>query len=299
MAERWTTSEARVAAVYFEDPAGPTPLTGLTCAAVVFHKDGTAGAPTAIVTEVGGGFYRVTLSAAPTKDLLVRVYGGTGTAGYAAQEIPVGGYVDQVDAAISSRASASALTALQTDVTTLLSRLTTTRAGLMDNLTELDAAISSRATHAEATSDSAGVTTLLTRLSATRAGLLDLLSNLDAAVSGLATHAEATADPTGVTTLLGRLTNDRAALLDLISRLDVEVSTRATHAEATADSAGTSTLLSLWTSTRASLVDNLSLLDVAVSTRSSSVALAAAVAQLLAAINDFATNPQSYGGQTL
>lgn len=153
MAERWTTSEARVAAVYFEDPAGPTPLTGLSPVAVVYHKDGTGGAPTATVAEVGGGFYRVTLSAAPTKDLLVRVYGGTSTAGYAAQEIPVGGYVDYIDAAISSRATALALAVaqadidlLQVDTATLLSRLTTLRAAALDFL---DVAVSTRATPAD------------------------------------------------------------------------------------------------------------------------------------------------------
>jgi hypothetical protein len=195
VAERWQSSEARSAAVYFEDPAGPTPLTGLTPTASTFYKDGTAGAPAATVTEVGGGFYRVSLASAPTKDVLVRVYGGTSTAGYAAQEIPVGGYVDQVDAATSSRATqasvtalgspaqASALTAAQADITTLLGRLTATRAGLLDNLALLDAAISTRATHAEATSDTSGTTTLLARLTAVRAGLLDNLALLDVAVS--------------------------------------------------------------------------------------------------------------------
>lgn len=148
MAERWQTSEARTAAVYFEDPAGPTPLTGLAPTATTYYKDGTAGAPAATVTEVGGGFYRVNLASAPTKDVLVRVYGGTSTAGYAAQEIPVGGYVDNLDAAVSSRATALALAAvqadtdaLQVDTATLLARLTALRAAALDYL---DVAISSR-----------------------------------------------------------------------------------------------------------------------------------------------------------
>ena len=190
MAERWQTSEARVAAVYFEDPAGPTPLTGLSPTAAVYHKDGTAGAPTATVAEIGGGFYRVTFSAAPTKDLVVRVYGGTSTAGYAAQEVPVGGFPDYIDAAISSRATASALATAQADLTTLVGRITATRAALLDNLANLDAAISTRATHAEATADTAGTTTLLGRLTATRAGLLDALALLDVAVSTRATPAD-------------------------------------------------------------------------------------------------------------
>ena len=153
MAERWQTSEARVAAVYFEDPAGPTPLLGLSPTAVVYHKDGTGGAPTATVAEVGGGFYRVTLSAAPTKDLLVRVHGGTSTAGYAAQEIPVGGYVDDLATATALTAAAASLSAaiaavqsdtdlLQVDTASLLARLTAGRAAALDLL---DVAVSTRA----------------------------------------------------------------------------------------------------------------------------------------------------------
>lgn len=55
--------------------------------------------------------------------------------------------------------------------TTLLSRLTSTRAGLLDNL---DAAISSRSTYAGA--DTSGTTTLLARLTIARAGYLDNIS---------------------------------------------------------------------------------------------------------------------------
>lgn len=73
-------------------------------------------------------------------------------------------------------------------VTTLLARLTNTRAGLLDNL---DAAISSRSTYAGA--DTAGTTTLLSRLSGARALLLD---NLDAAISSRLATAGYTAPPT-------------------------------------------------------------------------------------------------------
>jgi hypothetical protein len=156
VAERWQTSESRSAAVFFEDTAGPTPLTGLTPTATTYYKDGTAGAPAATVTEVGGGFYRVSLASAPTKDVLVRVYGGSSTAGYVAQEIPVGGYVDSVDVTVSSRASASSLASvqsdtdlLQVDVATLLSRLSSARATLLDLLVNLDVAVSTRATAAD------------------------------------------------------------------------------------------------------------------------------------------------------
>lgn len=92
--------------MFFRDATG-APVTGLTPTAVVLHKDGTGGAPTATVAEVGSGFYRVSLSAAPVKDLFVRVDGGgslTSTR-YVALEVPVGGYVDDLDATVSSRAT--------------------------------------------------------------------------------------------------------------------------------------------------------------------------------------------------
>jgi hypothetical protein len=168
VAERWQTSEGRVAAVFFRDSNG-APVTALTPTATSNYKDGTAGAPAATVAEVANGFYRITFAAAPTKDVLVRVDGGATltTTRYAALEVPVGGYVDNVDAQIS----------------TLTGRLTATRAALLDNLSNLDALVSSRATHAEATSDTPGTTTLLARLTALRAGYLDALTLLDVAVS--------------------------------------------------------------------------------------------------------------------
>lgn len=65
--------------------------------------------------------------------------------------------------------------ALEGDTTTLLTRLTATRAGLLDNL---DAAVSTRSVYAGA--DTGGTTTLLGRLTALRAAALD---NLDVATS--------------------------------------------------------------------------------------------------------------------
>jgi hypothetical protein len=56
--------------------------------------------------------------------------------------------------------------------TTLLSRLTSTRAGLLDNL---DAAVSTRSTYAGG--DTSGTTTLLSRLTSTRAGYLDNIAS--------------------------------------------------------------------------------------------------------------------------
>jgi hypothetical protein len=110
-------------------------------------------------------------------------------------------------------------------VTTLLTRLTSGRAG---NLDFLDAAITSRSTYAGA--DTAGTATLLSRLTGPRATLLD---NLDATVSSRSTYNGA--DTAGVTTLLGRLTGPRAAALDL---LDVAVSTRMATGAVALDAAG-------------------------------------------------------------
>lgn len=162
MAERWQTSEGRVAAVFFRDSSG-APVTGLTPTATSAYKDGTAGAPAATVAEVSGGFYRVSFATAPTKDVLVRVDGGAtlSTTRYAALEVPVGGYVDSIDAAITSRASAAAVSALSaaitalgspaqaTDTATLLARLTSSRATLLDLLSHLNVDVSTRATPAD------------------------------------------------------------------------------------------------------------------------------------------------------
>lgn len=103
---------------------------------------------------------------------------------------------------------------------TLRARLTTTRAGNLDNL---DAAISSRlATSGYTAPDNAGISSLNTKLTTTRASNLDFL---DAAISSRLSAAGYTApDNAGissiasnVTDLLGRLTVARAAYLDKLN----------------------------------------------------------------------------------
>ena len=134
MAERWQAAEARSAAVFFRDANG-APVTGLTPTVTVLHKDGSGSAPTGSVTGVGSGFYRVSFSAAPSKDLLVLVDGGgslTSTR-YVALEVPVGGYVNLVDVATSTRAtpadvnagSSSTVTALAAQLTALSAQVGT------------------------------------------------------------------------------------------------------------------------------------------------------------------------------
>lgn len=167
-----------------------------------------------------------------------------------------------LDATVSSRASATALAAvqvdadaLQADTATLLARLTSGRAALLDNLADLDAAISSlgspaqasalAAVQADADALQADTATLLARLTSGRAGLLDNLADLDASVSSLgspaqaadlaAVQADADALQADTAALLARLTAPRAAALD---NLDATVSSRATQASVDAIDTG-------------------------------------------------------------
>lgn len=142
-----------------------------------------------------------------------------------------------IDAAISSRSTYAG--ADTSGTTTLLARLTATRAGLLDNL---DAAISTRSTYAGA--DTSGTTTLLARLTATRAGNLDFL---DVAVSSRLSTAGYTAPSNA---------SIASILATVNATLDVAVSTRSTYAGA--DTSGTTTLLARLTATRAGYLDNLS-----------------------------------------
>jgi hypothetical protein len=135
MTDRWQTNETRQEPHAFRDNAG-VPVTGLTPTATVRHVDGTANPPTATVAEIGGGGYRLVMSAPATRSLFVVIDGGptlTATR-YVFQSIPVGGYVDQVDATISSRATHAEATSDTAGTTTLVSRLTGPRAAALDNL---------------------------------------------------------------------------------------------------------------------------------------------------------------------
>lgn len=126
--------------------------------------------------------------------------------------------LDNLDASVSSRSTQTSVNNVQTDVTTLLTRLTSGRATNLDNL---DATISSRAPAATALS-----TAQWTNL---RAANLD---NLDATVSSrLATAGYTAPDNAGISTLLSRLTSQRALNLD---NLDALVSSRLASASYTA-----------------------------------------------------------------
>ena len=219
MAERWQTSEGRTAAVFFRDTTG-APVTGLTPTATSAFKDGTAGAPAATVTEVGNGFYRIGFASAPTKDVLVRVDGGgtLTTTRYIALEVPVGGYVDSIDTATSTRASQASVTALGSPAQA--ADYTSARAAKLD---QLDASVSSRATAAAVTA--LGSPAQASDWTSARAAKVD---NLDAPISSRATSAAVSALSSAITavqadtdalqvdtlSLLARLTAARALLID-------------------------------------------------------------------------------------
>lgn len=187
----------------------------------------------------------------------------------------------KTDTIVSGGATAAAVSAVAADVTTILSntnttnsRLTNTRAGYLDNLTNLDAAITTRAasatvvglaTQASVDTIDTNVDTLLTRLSAGRATALDNLTYLDASVaavkaktdlitSGFATATDLATVDTNIDTLLTRLSATRAGYLDSIPSLATTVDL------ATVDT-NVDTLVTRLTATRAGYLDNLTNLD--------------------------------------
>lgn len=147
---------------------------------ITASKDGAAfAAITPTVTERGSGWYSLALTTAHTDtlgDLALHVTATGADPSDLACRIVAG----SLDADVSSRSTYAGGDTAGT--TTLLSRLTAIRAGLLDNL---DAAVSSRSIYAGG--DTAGTTTLLARLTAGRAGNLDLL---DVAISVLAAYVD-------------------------------------------------------------------------------------------------------------
>lgn len=134
--------------------------------------------------------------------------------------------VDVLDAQISSRMATFVYEAPNNaGITTLLNRLTDTRAANLDGLSalaNLDVPVSSRfAEAAYIAPNNDGITALLTRLSTQRAANLD---NVDTPVSSrMATFAYIAPDNAGIASLLARLTAARAIALD---NLDAAISSR-------------------------------------------------------------------------
>jgi hypothetical protein len=138
---------------------------------------------------------------------------------------------DAVTEIQSGLATSTALSTAQTDLTTLTGRLTSTRAGLLDNL---DAAITSRAPSSTAVSNADYTSARATKL-----------DNLDATVSSRA--------PSSTALTTATWTNTRAGLID---HLDADISSRAPASTAVSNVD--------YTSARAGKIDNL---DAAVTTR--------------------------------
>jgi hypothetical protein len=120
--------------------------------------------------------------------------------------------IANLDAAVSTRSTYAG--ADTSGTTTLLSRLSSTRATALDNL---DAAVSTRSTYAGG--DTSGTTTLLSRLSSARATALDFL---DAAITSRLASASYTAPPTAA----ANASAVRTELAVELGRIDAATSSR-------------------------------------------------------------------------
>jgi hypothetical protein len=263
--------------------------TGLTVTCDVWSPAGSQIVTGGSASAVGGGAYSYTLASGSvtTEGEYLAIFKTTDTT-VDLQHVPalwvVGrGGIEDLDAAISSRNATTPPTAVDirseldanstklvnldaavssrstyaggdtSGVTALLSRLTSTRAGLLDNI---DAAISSRLAAAGYTApDNSGISTIAGRLTSARATLLDNLAQLDAAVSSRLAGGSYTApDNATITTIATRLSDARATLLDNLSRLDVAVGTRLASAGYTAPDNTTITAIATYVDTEVAAI---------------------------------------------
>lgn len=215
-----------------------SPKTGLTPTVTVSKNGAAFAAPAGAVAEIGNGWYKVAGNATDTATLGPLLLHATAAGADPVDVVfPIVAVNPQnanlgltnLDATISSRSTYAGGDTAGT--TTLLTRLTATRATGLDNL---DAAISTRSTYAGG--DTAGTTTLLARLTAIRAGNLD---NLDATISSrLATSGFAAAPTAAVvaTTVWQSLTGTANFSLAnsigqlLVSNIDTNIGSRSTYA---------------------------------------------------------------------
>ncbi len=159
---------------------------------VVVRDNGVDLAYVPVVTQISAGRYEVAIVASGANGFTVGhhcsvwLYTNVAT-------VSVGdgiGWFNVLATATDDLATTTALTAAQTDITTLLARLSATRAGYLDNLSGGAVALASALATAEA-----DITTLLGRLTALRAGYLDNLSaGAVAQASALATVQSDTDD---------------------------------------------------------------------------------------------------------
>ena len=193
-------------------------LAGLTVFVVsLCKKGGTSHATiTPTITDLGGGLYNMALTTAHTNTLGVATIIVTSTGAMTNADIAfdvvavdrndaAAWGMTNLDAAISTRAAATALTTAQTDLTTLTGRLTSGRATAIDNL---DATVSSRAPSSTALSSATWTPT--------RAGLVD---NLDAAITTRAAAAALATTQADTDDIQTRLTTLQADTDDIQARL--------------------------------------------------------------------------------
>ena len=161
-----------------------------------------------------------------------------------------------LDATVSSRSTYAGGDTSGT--TTLLSRLTSTRAG---NLDSLDATVSSRLASASYTSPPSAASVASAVWAALTSGLNTansigalLVANINASISSRSTYDGS--DTSGTTTLLSRLTSTRATGLD---NLDTAVSSRLASSGYTAPPSASSIATAVWANTTRTLttaIDN-------------------------------------------
>jgi hypothetical protein len=168
-----------------------------------YNAANTFGAACGSVATAAGvwSYGTRTLTAGVTLDF-TQSYPGSPSAGTTGQCFNfIGTRLDANISSITGYATSAALTAVQGDITTLLGRLTSTRAGYLDNLSSGIPSSTTVATAVWNTNISAIVT----------AGYAGTVLNAKSTTTALTTAQ------TDLTTLVGRLTSTRAGYLDNLS----------------------------------------------------------------------------------
>ena len=196
-----TAARRRIPVVLVDATDGYSEVPGLTPSSTLVSKNGgTEGSGSGTWAEVGHGHYYYELTATEVNTVgyvEVRIVATGARTFYAvAQVVAFDPYdatalgLSRVDVALSTLATAAALTAAGGDVTTLLGRLTSTRGGYIDNLSGGAVALASALVTAQT-----DLTTLTGRLTSLRAAGLD---NLDAAITSRASAANMTTALSGL-----------------------------------------------------------------------------------------------------
>lgn len=119
-----------------------------------------------------------------------------------------------IAADIQTRATAAALTTAQTDLTTLTGRLTATRAGLLDNLSNLNAAVNTLATAANLATVSTNVSTILAAVDTEVAAILAAVDTEIAAIKAKTDNLPAS--PAAVGSAMTLTSGERDSVADAL-----------------------------------------------------------------------------------